>query len=84
MYKYIKHGESETVGDTLDLQTAYHSYNTRGRNLFRTLFPRVKAIRTSRKFQFLIIWNSIPQSITVTESIRSFKRNLTDYLIEKY
>ena len=84
MYKYIKHGESETVGDTLDLQTAYHSYNTRGRNLFRTPFPRVEAIRTSYKFQFLNVWNSIPDSVTVAESIRAFKRKLTDYLIENY
>ena len=84
MYKYIKHGESETVGDTLDLQTAYHSYNTRSRNLFRTSFPRVEAIRTSYKFQFLNTWNSIPESVTVAKSIRCLKRNLTDYLIEKY
>ena len=75
MYKYIKHGEGETVCDTLDLQTGYHSYNARSMDLFRTPFPRVEAIRTSYKFQLLNVWNSIPEYVTVAESIRIFKES---------
>ena len=75
----MKHDESETVSDTLDLPTAYHSHNTRNMNLFRSPFPRVEAIRNGSN-----MWNSFLESVTVVESIRSFKRNLADYLIEKY
>ena len=49
-----------------------NSYNTPDRNLFRTPFSRAETIRTSYKFQILYLWNSIPESVTVDESIRSF------------
>ena len=84
MFKILALGENNTVSDTLAMETAAHDYNTRTRNNLRTPFPRVDAIKRSYKYQFIGIWNDIPQCAKNCDSLKSFKRVLSNYFLETY
>ena len=83
MYKVVN-GFSGDVGGTLDLQRAAHVYSTRNRDQYITPFPRVNAIRTSYKYQFISVWNRIPTSICIEASVKRFKSSFVSYVISKY
>ena len=57
MYKVMKLGEVDSIGESLDIQYPMHQYETRSRNLLVLPFPRVETIRLNYKYQFTKIWN---------------------------
>ena len=84
MYKVMKLGEVDSIGESLDIQYPMHQYETRSRNLLVLPFPRVETIRLNYKYQFTKIWNSVPGHITNLSSIGRFKKALFDYYLSLY
>ena len=84
MFKILVLHSNSSVRDALDLQTAPHDYYTRHHNDLRTPFPRVDAIKRSFKYQFVGIWNEFPENVKSCTSLRSFKKELTNYLLATY
>ena len=84
MYKMVNLNINEEISETLSLETPDHHYNTRNRNNLRTPFPRVEAIRRNYQYQFVSVWNGIPNEIKESASLKIFKRNLTKYFCTSY
>ena len=84
MFKAINLNESHTVSNILNLVTAPHDYETRGRNDYRTPFPRVEAVRRSYKYQFVCIWNDLPEEIKSSSSLSIFKRKSSEFYLASY
>ena len=84
MYKIEALNSNLYVSSTLPLEIAEHDYETRGRDEYRTPFPRVDAIRRNYKYQFLDIWRQIPNYIRESTSLKQFKRQLTNKFLDTY
>ena len=57
VYKVVRLEKSETVRSIVSFATASRDYASRNRNLPRTSFPRVNAIKSNHKYKFLSIDN---------------------------
>ena len=84
MYKILKLNINETVGDTIELETATHPYETRNRDLLQLPFPRVNGIRINYKYKFIDIWNNIPENIKDSGSLKRFKLDFMNHVIHRY
>ena len=84
MYKILKMNLFPTLQLNLDIQTAVHSYDTRHRDDFILPFPRVDALKINFKYQYVKIWNMIPENIKSCNSLGRFKRQLIDYFLSQY
>ena len=84
MYKIVQLDINETVGDTMVLSEAPHNYNTRNRHNLRPPYPRTDTILYSYKYEFISIWNSVPDAIKIATSLKIFKRKLTELILESY
>ena len=69
---------------SLDLRIENHGHNTRSQQSYELPFPRVDAIRYSYKYQFIKIWNDIPQNIKGSNTVRRFKKDLISHFIDSY
>ena len=84
MFKVVKLNQVPTLQLNLDLTYPNHGYETRNRNDPLCPFPRVTSIRLSFKYQCVNIWNEIPDNIKETNSLKNFKKRLTQYFIDQY
>ena len=84
MYKIIKLNINETVADTMNLQEPPHNYATRNRHNLRYPFPRTNVILKSYKYQFVSIWNEVPETIKLSTSLKIFKRKFQEFLLGSY
>ena len=84
MYKVIIDGSNDSVAQSISLQQADHSYETRQRSNIIPPFPRVEAIRRSYKTQFIKIWNEIPDDIKNSCSLKVFKRKFSEHQLQSY
>ena len=84
MYKILNQNLCPTLQSNLDLIYPNHNHDTRGRENLVLPFPRVETLRINFKYQCNDIWNKIPSEIKSSKSLKSFKRELTSYLINKY
>ena len=84
MFKILKLNECPTVNEDISFVYPEHTYLTRNRNNFIPPFPRVNAIRRNFEFQFLEIWNELPDSVTNSNSLNIFKKRLAMHFIEPY
>ena len=84
MFKIMKLSQCPTVKEGLNLRVPEHSYETRHRSLLIPPFPRVIPVRLGYEFQFLTIWNSLPDNLKSLTSLKCFKRALHCNFIESY
>ena len=84
MYRMLYMDIHQDVLNSLDLRTSTHVHNTRSNQPYMLPFPRVDAVRYSYKYQFVKIWNDIPQNLKDIDRISRFKKKLIDFLVEDY
>ena len=84
MYKVLKLNQCPTVQANLNLSYPSHTYGTRHRNDLVLPFPNVNAIRINYVYQCTSVWNNIPENIKSKETLKSFKRELSKYLVNSY
>ena len=84
MYRMLYMDAHQDLLNSIDLRTTNHDHNTRSQQPYTLPFPRVDAVRYSYKYQFVKIWNVIPQHLKEINRISEFKRKLIDYFIEDY
>ena len=64
--------------------TRGHDHDTRNRTSLLPSRPRLTITQRSLSFCSINFWNSLPNQIKETPSLPSFKRKVTDYLINEY
>ena len=78
MYKLVNSNNA-----TLPLQ-ADHNYPTRFHDNFRTPLHNTTLFQHSMSYSGPLVWNSVPNNIKVLRTLRSFKKQLKSYIINKY
>ena len=84
MFKVIKLNICPSLQSTLDLQIRDHCYGTRGNGLYVVPFPRVESVRVNYKYQYITLWNNLPNDIKDINTLPLFKKKLTEHLLEGY
>ena len=84
MFKILRMNLYPTLQASLDLNITSHSYDTRHSDDFVLPFPRVNALRINFKYQYVKIWNDIPDDIKSCQSLGRFKNSLTEYFVSRY
>ena len=84
MYKVLVHGEYPTLQNNLYLVHPQHSHDTRSSTNLTLPFPRVEVIRMNFRYQFVDVWNSIPDVIKCIPTAKAFKRSLSNLYLENY
>ena len=84
MYKVIKLNQCPTVQINLNLNFPEHNYDTRSGDNPSLPFPRIDTVKMNYNFQFVYLWNKIPDQIKSVESINKFKNDLMNYFISSY
>ena len=84
MYSIIVDKSIPSLKRQLFLEDPGHNYDTRTANTLRLPFPRVEVIRMNFRYQFVNIWNGIPEDIKSKPSKKSFKRAYIQYIINNY
>ena len=83
MYKIVKLQECPELQRILNLEYPTHRYPARVTN-FVLPFPRVEAIRYNFKYQFINIYNELPDRIRNIESLGRFRSELFEYFLGRY
>ena len=84
MFKLIRGDSNISIRNAIEITYPQHRYETRNSNQLVTPFPRVDAIRYNFQYQFIRIWNEIPENIRYARSLNIFKRTLKEFLISEY
>ena len=84
MYRVINLNELPSLRNNVILTLASHDYQTRNASNLVLPYPRTEVIRMSYKYQFVSVWNSIPESIRLLPSLKLFKKALTDHFLNMY
>ena len=84
MYKILNSNECPTLSNDMCLDYRNHPHNTRNRHTLIVPFPRVNSVLRNYEYQFIKLWNELPERITNQTSLRLFKRKLQLYYIEFY
>ena len=84
MYKIVQCGEVECIGNSLQLTLPSHSYSTRNRNLYIVPFPRKMRFKKIFHYQFIFAWNDVPAEIKSVRTVKSFRKQLTNYYLDVY
>ena len=84
MFKIIKVNISPSLQSTLALRVRDHPYDTRGGVVsLCTLSSSGKCKgKLQLKYQFIVIWNSLPPALKNINELTAFKRRLLVYLTE--
>ena len=72
MYKIIQENSNIYIRDAVDIVPQSHEHFTRNRDRLRTPFPRVDAIRYNFEYQFISVWDDIPEYIRISSSLKTF------------
>ena len=85
MYRVLNLEECPSLQHHLMLEyPAQQDHHIRNANSLREPFPRVESVRMSFRYQFVNIWNNIPNNIKNCRTLKSFKKNLINYYINSY
>ena len=84
MYKILNSNECPTLSNDMCLDYRNHSHYTRNRHTLIVPFPRVNSVFRNFEYQFIKLWNVLPENITNQSSLRLFKKKLQMYYIEFY
>jgi len=83
MFKIIKL-EHISLQSTINVVRPSHNYLTRNRDKFILPFPRVNSIKISYNYQFIKIWNELPNELKELRTINMFKTHLKSYILNSY
>ena len=83
MFKLIINN-NQYVSNLIDLNNRSHNYDTRNRNQLSAPFPRVDAIKFNFHYQFIHVWNNIPDVLKNAPTVKAFKRSLIAYFLDLY
>ena len=84
MYRLLAENSNPYLQNSIQVRYPTHYYNTRSRNQLSLPFPRVDAIKYNYQYQFVDIWNGVPENIKNSESLKLFRKRYTEYLINLY
>ena len=84
MFKLIKLDSCPSLRNCISLNYPSHSYSTRQRDQAQLPFPYIRALRISYNYQFIQIWNSLPNSARNCDRLSIFKKTVTDHLMNSY
>ena len=84
LFKIIFLEDCPTLSAGMALNTVGHNYQTRQRNHIETPFPRVNAVFSSYKYQFVNIWNGLPAVIVRAASLKILKKNFITFTLDRY
>ena len=84
MFRVVVLDECPTVRRNLSLDYPDHQYSTRTSNDLILPFPRVEALRMNFQYQFVDVWNSIPDHIKEAVNLKTFKRMLLNHFLDNY
>ena len=84
MYKICNTNSVPTLKNALDLHFPDHGYSTRGSNTLVVPFPRVESIKINFKYQFLKVWNDVPENIRASISLAIFRNSLKQHFMNSY
>ena len=84
MYKILKLNKYPSLQRNLDILHSEHRYDTRSASRLIEPFPRTLAIQLSFKYQFIKIWNNIPDEIKNCATFGIFKKCLYAHFIDMY
>ena len=84
MYRCLIKGECPTIHNNLSISYPQHSYETRNRNRLLEPFPRVETIRMNFQYQFVMVWNNVPDHIKAKRNFKLFKKSLIEYILGEY
>ena len=83
MFRIMVLSEYPILRSHLELEFP-HDHFTRYHNEPRLPLPRVQAIRINFQYQFISIWNCLPDDIKNSDSLRIFKQRLIEHLFQNY
>ena len=69
MFRMLQFDEYPSLLSNLNLTYPDHNYETRNRDQIITPIPRIEAIRMNFRYQFLSIWNRVPDDIKISRLI---------------
>ena len=84
MYRVLVLNELPSLRNNIILTPAPHDYNTRNATNLIPPYPRTDVIKMSYKYQFINMWNSIPEFIRLLPTLKLFKKSLTDHFLNMY
>ena len=84
MFRLLVLNQNPHLQNNIIINHRHHEYDTRNRNLLVAPFPRVDAIKYNFQFQFVDIWNQVPDAIKQCISLRNFKRHYIQHLLDSY
>ena len=84
MFRIIVLNECPTIRSSLRLDYAQHGHNTRNAGNLMLPFPRVDVLKMNFEYQFINIWNNIPNEFKNLPTISSFKKALINHCINEY
>ena len=84
MFKIIKLGECQHLSRLLEIVYPNHTYGTRNIDKLILPLPRINSVRINFEYQFLKLWNEVPNYMKDITSLRRFKKEYFNYLIEFY
>ena len=84
MFKIIKLGKETQLGISLNMNYPGHSYNTSSAQNIVLPFPRIETIRMNFIYQFINVWNCLPEFIKNSDSLGKFKMKLMQYYLDTY
>ena len=84
MFKIINFGSYPTLNEAINLQLPDHRYPTSSSNSYTLPRPRTEGVRRNFEYQFVSVWNAIPESLKSLSSVRTFKKSLIDHFLDSY
>ena len=84
MFRIMILNEYPLLREHLALEFPQHEHYTRSITEPRLPLPRVEVVRMNFRYQFIKVWNDLPDIIKNSERLTTFKRRLIDFLIAKY
>ena len=84
MFRVVRGENCLGLDSILFLGSHSHNYNTRGHDLILGPFPRVESIRYNFQYQFVKVYNEIPENIKRLETLERFKCELFRYYLDAY
>ena len=78
MYNIVQSCEEECKWNSLPVTLLSHRYSTRNKNLYKFTFPRVNVTRRKFHWQFMNVWNDLPDQLNSARTVKCFRKQLTN------
>ena len=84
MFKVMRLGINPHIRPLIQIDYNEHDHFTRRRGEIQVPFPRVESVKINFEYQFINIWNNIPDNIKNAPSVNVFKKRLNTFFIDGY